>query len=163
MKFHLLVVAASMQLAASGPQESVVFVLSDPTDPVKVMKAAVQTIADGQRAIRVEIFNATDRSLSTSDVWVDFSRFYTPTEMRRNGNVLFDCGIITAARAPGPLMPGAVVEATIRLPECRPHEGHEHFYLTVTRLSRQQRFGWDVWHREPADFTRLFKAARPHP
>jgi hypothetical protein len=124
MKFHLLVVATSLQLAAPSPQESVVFALNDPTDPVKVMKAAVQTIAEGERAIRVEIFNATDRTLSTSDVWLDFGRFYTPAEMNRDVNrVRFNCWGITAARPPGPLMPGTVVEATIppwtRMPPSR--------------------------------------------
>lgn len=133
-------------------------------DPVWLSDAAFDATDAPRQAITMRLENTTAFPISTDQIWLSVSRFYTPDETRRNGNrIVWDCGLGARANLDQPaqvIQPGASVP--IRLPlkqACDLNPEHDHFFVTVQRLSAGQRFADATWQRDPADHTRLLQAA----
>jgi len=133
-------------------------------DPVRLSDAAFDATDAPRQAITMRLENTTAFPLSTDQVWLSVSRFYTPDETRLNGKrIVWDCGLGARANLDQPaqvIQPGASVP--IRLPlkqACDLNPEHDHFFITVQRLSAGRSFVDAIWQRTPADHTRLLQDA----
>lgn len=68
-------------LSAQG--QVVVLPLTDPGDPVRLSDAAFDAADPTRPAITVRLENTTAQPVSTDRIWLSFSRFFTPYDMRR--------------------------------------------------------------------------------
>ncbi len=153
--------------AASAWTQVAVLPLVDADDPVRLSDAAFDNADPSRPAITVTLANTTPLALSTSQIWLSVSRFFTPAEVRRNGDrIVSSCGIMARANndeAAQVIPPGARVQVKLGLRQtCVLDPRHEHFFVFVERITADQRFQDATWKRDPADFGRLLQAAMPH-
>jgi hypothetical protein len=162
------VVALGLQLVTVAPQNVEVIPLIDQSDPVQITDARFEIGDNGQPVLMVRLVNQTETVIATRNVWFDAQRFFTPVEMRRNGDqILFNCGRMGRGEVGdgrSGLAPGDEVSVRLEIPpDCRLDHAHEHFYVHVVRITLDGNYSAAVWAREPAAMAVLFKAARPHP
>lgn len=164
----LVMVAVAAQLITVSPQNVQVIPLNEESDPVQISDARFELNENGAPVVLLTLANKTESAFAARDIWLTTQRFFTPAEMRRNGDhILFSCGIMRTGDADAAgqgLAPGGELPVKIELPpDCRLDHAHEHFYAEVSQISIGGRYGAAVWAREPAKMAELFKAARPHP
>lgn len=160
----ILALVGSALLADGG--QRMVFPLVADDDSIRVVDANLGNAADGGRVITVTLENLTTRNVSTEDVWFAFGRFFTPSEMRRNGDrIAYECGGTRRAAPPAVLLaPGNRRQVTLPLsdPRCLEVSDHEHFFVTVDRLRESASFSRTTWKRDPRQFADLLRSIQPH-
>jgi hypothetical protein len=145
--------------------DSVVIPLVDPGDPLRIVGGRIEFEDDIRPVMLVELENATGQPIETTQVWLQFARFFTKGEMNRAGDrKVWDCATATAAgskQALQVIQPGERV--TIRAAissSCQNNRDHEHFFVGVTRVGDSTS---PSFRRKPEDLVRLLNAAQPHP
>lgn len=168
----LCAVVLGTQLVSVAPQNVQIVPLNDESDPVQVSRGQLAVTDAGAPILMLTLTNRTRETVNTANVWVNFQRFYTWDEMRRNrNNLLFDCGFMGVVSASSPedvrarpqdVYPGA--ETTVMLsipPGCRLDQAHQHFYAYVERITTGGRYSYLVWQRELGNALRTL-VATPH-
>lgn len=167
-RLWIALIAAAVIVGGLSTQATVtVLPLFEPDDPVRLSGGAFDSEDPSHPAITVTLENTTSLALSTSRVWLSVSRFFTPAEVRRNGDrIVSSCGIMARANndeAAQVIPPGTKVQVKLGLGQtCVLDPQHEHFFVFVERITAGQRFADATWKRDPADFGRLLQAAMPH-
>ena len=163
----MLAVALAAQVITVSPQNVHVIPLNDPSDPIHITDARFEIVDQGGAVLTVKLLNRMESAVTTRNIWLDAQRFFTPAEMRQNGDrILFSCGRMGSAdpRDVQRIESGAEVRVSIPIPEdCRLDHAHEHFYVQVQRITTGGNFSNVVWQREAANMALLLKAQMPHP
>ena len=164
----LLAVALGAQVITASLQNLLVIPLSNESDPLHITGARVESGADAALVLTLRLVNKTKILLNTDNVWLFAARFFTPQEMRRNGDrIIWSCAYLGAVGTDSrgqDIHPGAEVFVTIPIsPECRLDHVHDHFFVHVQQITVGGRFGDAVWERPPGDAAALLKALQPHP
>ena len=163
----LVTVVVAAQLITVSPQNVQVVPLNDPSDPIHITDARFEIVDQAGAVLTVKLLNRMESAVTTSNIWLDAQRFFTPAEMRRNGDrIIFRCGRMGVAdrRDAQQIESGAEVRVSIQIPEdCRLDHAHEHFYVQVQRITTGGRFSNVLWQREAGNMAWLLKAVLPHP
>lgn len=146
---------------AAAAADVTVVSLTHPADPVRLMNGRIDLEDPARPAIVVDLENTMSQPISTSQIWFHSARFYTRSEMDRNGRKIWDC-----ASSSGPddrtvtIAPGARVPVRVSVVSwCQRDLQHEHFFISLSRIEPN---GDAMWKRDPADMVRLLRAAMPH-
>lgn len=156
-----LTAALMVVSGAVAAADATVVPLTHPADPIRLMNGWIDLEDPARPAIVVDLENMTAHPIPTSQIWFQSARFYTRSEMERNGRKIWDC-----ANASGPddrtmtIAPGARVAVRVSLvASCQRDLQHEHFFISLSRIAPN---GDAMWMRDPRDMTRLLNAAMPH-
>ena len=163
---QLLVAGFVFAFVMSPRADSQLIPLVDSSDPLLITNVAVESHDTGAYVAIVELANQTASPIDVRDVLLSMARFYTAGERTAAGNrVMWDCARVGHVGAPHSeiIVPGGRVITRTPLGESCKHEpGHEHFFVITERLQGLNS-PEPYWKREPEEFSRLLRAAQPHP
>jgi hypothetical protein len=162
-------VVLATQLGSVATKDIRVIALSDETDPVYVARGEYGLIDGTEPALRLTLSNRMREAVNTRNIWITFSRFFTWDEMRKNRNILMDCGStghITRRTPEHIIYPGDQTTVLLPIPmPCRLDHAHEHFFAFVDQVTKGVGSGeYAIWKHDPGDPPRLrVLFSGPHP
>ena len=166
MRRSIILLAVMIGAAAVVADVSVI-PLAEVDDPIRLSNGRFDLQDPARPALVVDLENTTTQPISTAQVWLSMSRFFTKSETIATGDrIALTCGKVAHADIDGrpeEIPPGRKVSVKLFVvPTCKHDLQHQHFYIYVTQLSVGRRYGEAAWKREPGDAMRLLHAAMPH-